>query len=77
MSISAFGPSPARPQILPAPIRETRYLALQPLNNPTPYTPSKPLAPAPTPETQVPPSRPLEVLNLQGQVTGTRINTTA
>ncbi len=77
MSISAFGPTPLRPQVLPAPIRETRYLALQPANNPTPYTPSKPATSAPTPETQVPPSRPLEILNLHGQVTGTRINTTA
>jgi hypothetical protein len=77
MSISAFNASSLRPQVLPAPIRETRYLALQPVNNPTPYTPSKPLAPAPSAETQVPPSRPLEILNLHGQVTGTRINTTA
>lgn len=77
MSISAFGPSPLRPQVLPAPIRETRYLALEAYKNPTPNIPSKPLPVAPTPETQVPPSRQIEVLNLHGEVTGTRINTTA
>ncbi|TXI96687.1 MAG: hypothetical protein E6Q34_00760 [Burkholderiaceae bacterium] len=75
MAISAT--APLREQILPAPIRDTKYLALRPAINPTPYVESKPLAPAPTPETQVPPSRPLEILNLRGEVTGTRINTSA
>ena len=75
MAISAT--APLRPQVLPQPIQETKYLALKPSINPTPYVEAKPMAPAPTPETQVPPSRPLEILNLRGEVTGTRINTSA
>ncbi len=75
MAISAT--APLREQVLPAPIRDSKYLALRPTINPTPYVESKPLAPAPVPETQVPPSRPLEILNLRGEVTGTRINTSA
>lgn len=75
MAISAT--APLRPQVLPPPIQPTKYLALKPTINPTPYVEAKPMASAPTPETQVPPSRPLEILNLRGEVTGTRINTSA